>query len=347
MKDVQDSLMERLTRGELDAVGDVYRTFEPVLRVMVRRRLTPRLRAKFDSTDVVQSAWADVLKGFRDEGWQLSNRQHLRAYLAKVTYNHLFNYCRKHNLAFQYEQPLVGDEQPGLRPSASRARASSHKPMSSGSCLWTSARQLIVIFSISSAGASRSPKLLPEPVSTRAACVASSTTWRGNWPLSAARCQARLSLNQTFPYMISDLYKQASDASGFPALGSAESHHGLDVAPAPQLPCTTPGGRAKGHDGSDGTSPPPIYVTALSSGTASLASKLVEEMVAAWQRGDRPAAEAFLVRHPELGAESALRLIHEECVSVTKRVWMSSRPSSLIGFRSGGQSWNSSLTASD
>jgi RNA polymerase sigma factor (sigma-70 family) len=116
MTNVRDSLIERLSRGEWDAVEDVYRTFEPVLRVMVRRRLTPRLRAKFDSTDVVQSAWADVLKGFRDERWQLSDREHLRAYLAKVTYNHLINHCRKHSLAFQYEQPLVGDEQPGLRP---------------------------------------------------------------------------------------------------------------------------------------------------------------------------------------------------------------------------------------
>ncbi len=35
-------------------------------------------------------------------------------------------------------------------------------------------------------------------------------------------------------------------------------------------------------------------------------------MVAAWRRGENPAAEAFLERHPELSAESALRLIHEE-----------------------------------
>ncbi len=66
MSDALDLLLERLTKGEMDAAGEVYQTFEPVLRVMVRRRLSPRLRAKFDSKDVVQSAWADVLKGFRD-----------------------------------------------------------------------------------------------------------------------------------------------------------------------------------------------------------------------------------------------------------------------------------------
>jgi RNA polymerase sigma-70 factor (ECF subfamily) len=118
MNDALDTLLERLTRGEMDAAGEVYRTFEPVLRVMVRRRLSPRLRAKFDSKDVVQSAWADVLKGFRAEGWRFSDREHLRAYLARVTYNHLGNLCRRHSVMIEHEQPLAGDEQPGLPPSA-------------------------------------------------------------------------------------------------------------------------------------------------------------------------------------------------------------------------------------
>ena len=118
MNDPLDNLLQRLTRGEMDAAGEVYMTFEPVLRVLVRRRLTPRLRAKFDSRDVVQSAWADVLKGFREGAWQFTDREHLRAYLARVTYNHLVNFCRRHSLAIRHEQPLAGDEQPGLPPSA-------------------------------------------------------------------------------------------------------------------------------------------------------------------------------------------------------------------------------------
>jgi RNA polymerase sigma-70 factor (ECF subfamily) len=117
MSDALDTLLERLTRGEMDAAGEVYRTFEPVLRVMVRRRLSPRLRAKFDSNDVVQSAWADVLRGFRSEGWRFSDREHLRAYLARVTYNHLVNCCRRHAIMVEHEQPLSDDERPGLPPS--------------------------------------------------------------------------------------------------------------------------------------------------------------------------------------------------------------------------------------
>jgi RNA polymerase sigma factor (sigma-70 family) len=109
--DALDSLLSRLTRGEMDAAEEVFLTFEPVLRIMVRRRLTPRLRAKFDSLDVVQSAWADVLKGYREEGWQFTDREHLRAYLAKVTYNHFVNNCRRHGRALERERPFGEDTQ--------------------------------------------------------------------------------------------------------------------------------------------------------------------------------------------------------------------------------------------
>jgi serine/threonine protein kinase/Flp pilus assembly protein TadD len=44
----------------------------------------------------------------------------------------------------------------------------------------------------------------------------------------------------------------------------------------------------------------------------SLATRQVDEMVAAWRRGERPVAEDFLARHPELGADAAIRLIYEE-----------------------------------
>jgi serine/threonine protein kinase/Tfp pilus assembly protein PilF len=53
----------------------------------------------------------------------------------------------------------------------------------------------------------------------------------------------------------------------------------------------------------------------LSSGrnsSGSLATQQVEEMVAAWRRGERPRAEDILALHPELGDEAAIRLIYEE-----------------------------------
>lgn len=112
-----DTLLERLTNGETEAAEEVFLTFEPVLRVMVRRWLTPRLRAKFDSMDVVQSAWADVLKGYYADGWRFNDREHLRAYLARVTYNHFAKNCRQNSHAMRLEQPFTGGEPPGLPPS--------------------------------------------------------------------------------------------------------------------------------------------------------------------------------------------------------------------------------------
>jgi serine/threonine protein kinase/Flp pilus assembly protein TadD len=46
--------------------------------------------------------------------------------------------------------------------------------------------------------------------------------------------------------------------------------------------------------------------------SGSLATCQVDEMVAAWRRGERPVAEDFLARHPELGPDAAIRLIYEE-----------------------------------
>jgi serine/threonine protein kinase/Flp pilus assembly protein TadD len=43
-----------------------------------------------------------------------------------------------------------------------------------------------------------------------------------------------------------------------------------------------------------------------------MATRQVGEMVAAWRRGERPLAEEFIERHPELDADAAIRLIYEE-----------------------------------
>ena len=109
-----DLLLERLTRGETEAAGEVFLTFEPVLRTMVRRWLTPRLRVKFESMDVVQSVWADVLDDFRESRCRFNDRDHLRAYLARVTYNHFVNNCRQNSRAIERERPFSGDEPPVL-----------------------------------------------------------------------------------------------------------------------------------------------------------------------------------------------------------------------------------------
>jgi|SRR5579864_778303 len=107
-----DTLLEKLANGETEAAERVFRDYEPLLRAMVRRRLTPMLRAKFDSMDVVQSVWADVLEGCREGGWQFADHEHLRAFLARVTYNHFVNHCRRNRPALEHEQPIFEDNSP-------------------------------------------------------------------------------------------------------------------------------------------------------------------------------------------------------------------------------------------
>lgn len=107
--DSLDILLEQLAAGEPDGAEKVFQTYAPYLRILVRRRLTPSLRSKFDSMDIVQSVWADVLQGFRDANWQFSDRNHLRAFLAKVTYNHFMSHCRKHGSALEHERTAPAD----------------------------------------------------------------------------------------------------------------------------------------------------------------------------------------------------------------------------------------------
>src|SRR3954468_12980774 len=107
-----DTLLVKLSNGEDSAAERVCRDYEPLLRAMVRRRLTPSLRTKFDSMDVVQSVWLDLLATYRARGWQLAARRHLRAVLAKVTYNHFFLHCRRNATALRRERPMPVDESP-------------------------------------------------------------------------------------------------------------------------------------------------------------------------------------------------------------------------------------------
>jgi RNA polymerase sigma factor (sigma-70 family) len=101
-----DSLLEKLCGGDRAAAERVFLAFEPYLRMVVRKKLPGRLRAKFDSMDVVQSVWADVLRGFREAGWRFADDAHLRAFLVKLTRHRFIDHLRRHRTAVARERPL-------------------------------------------------------------------------------------------------------------------------------------------------------------------------------------------------------------------------------------------------
>jgi RNA polymerase sigma-70 factor (ECF subfamily) len=103
-----DALLEKLSTGDDGAAEEVFRAYEPYLRVVVRRMLPAPLRAKFDSVDVVQSVWADVLRGFRAGGWRFESAGQLRAFLVKVTRNRFIDRARQNRAALERQQSLEG-----------------------------------------------------------------------------------------------------------------------------------------------------------------------------------------------------------------------------------------------
>ena len=103
-------LLQKLAGGDAEAAGQVFLAYEPYLRMVVRRHMSPGLRAKFDSVDIVQSIWADVLRGFREEGWRFADVMHLRAFLVRLTRDRFIDRLRQHRRAVERERSLTRAE---------------------------------------------------------------------------------------------------------------------------------------------------------------------------------------------------------------------------------------------
>jgi RNA polymerase sigma-70 factor (ECF subfamily) len=102
--DAPDVLLERLGAGDPSAAEQVFTAYEPYLRMVVRRHLPDRLRAKFDSGDVVQSVWVHVLHGLRAAAWHFTDRAGLLALLVTVARRRLVSRFRHHRAALDREQ---------------------------------------------------------------------------------------------------------------------------------------------------------------------------------------------------------------------------------------------------
>jgi RNA polymerase sigma-70 factor (ECF subfamily) len=108
--DPLEDLLVELCQGDVAAAEHVFIAYEPYLRKVVRRQLPDHLRSKFDSIDIVQSTWADLLEGFRDAGWRFPNVDHLRAFLIRVTRNRFIDRLRQHQTVANHEQTLSDND---------------------------------------------------------------------------------------------------------------------------------------------------------------------------------------------------------------------------------------------
>ncbi len=107
--DPLEIVLEQLTAGDADAAERVFAAYAPYLRMVVRRQLTPALRAKFDSMDIVQSVWADLLGGFQAGCWEFANPHQLRAFLLRVTRNRLIDRVRQQQTPLRRETRMDMD----------------------------------------------------------------------------------------------------------------------------------------------------------------------------------------------------------------------------------------------
>jgi RNA polymerase sigma factor (sigma-70 family) len=101
-----EQLLTRLHDGDIEAAEQLFRSYEPYLRLLVRRQLSGDLRAKFDSLDIIHSVWTDLLDGFRSARWQFDDPNQLRAFLVKATQHRLIDKARRHLRPGSREEPL-------------------------------------------------------------------------------------------------------------------------------------------------------------------------------------------------------------------------------------------------
>jgi RNA polymerase sigma-70 factor (ECF subfamily) len=88
-----ESVLTRLNRGDVTAAEQLYTAYGAYVRTVVRRRLAVHLRAKFDSADVAQSVWAQVVRRV-GAGWQVHTEPELRALLAVIARRRLATRAR-------------------------------------------------------------------------------------------------------------------------------------------------------------------------------------------------------------------------------------------------------------
>ena len=284
-----ESLLEKLCSGDPEAAERVFLAFEPYLRMVVRKKLPGRLRAKFDSIDVVQSVWADVLRGFREAGWRFADEAHLRAFLVKLTRHRFIDHLRRHRTAVALERPLgelVPENEPQSRlPSRERGRAGERTARADAGTLPPAHREIVGL------------------------------RMRG---MPVAEIAARTGLH------VGSVHRIFHDLACRVAVGARiprTNRQGRVRPPGRAIP-TCEDAAVKVHERSPsltdgpGGEWPPVSAGSLvaRSRESGPVTRLIEEFAAAWAGGERPPAETFLERHPSLTVrpDAAIRLIYEE-----------------------------------
>ncbi len=101
--------LARAKAGDADAVRELVRTYEPVVRIMVRGRLPKALRSRFDTMDFVQLVWKSLFAKTGRDLDKFDNEKHFIGFLSGIVRNKLHEEHRKLSETLKYD---IGREQP-------------------------------------------------------------------------------------------------------------------------------------------------------------------------------------------------------------------------------------------
>jgi RNA polymerase sigma-70 factor, ECF subfamily len=93
---LKDSLVKRLDDGESKAFQDLFDQYSERLRIVVARNVNEKLAKRFDSEDVLQSAYRTFFRRFGDSEFEISNAQELWRLLVKITICKTQTFARRH-----------------------------------------------------------------------------------------------------------------------------------------------------------------------------------------------------------------------------------------------------------
>jgi len=99
-QDTFREMIHRVRAGEEEAAVQLVRLYEPIIRVVVRRRLTNAgLRRLLDSMDICQSVLASFFVRVTSGQYELDQPEHLLKLLVSMARNKLVSAARKQNAA--------------------------------------------------------------------------------------------------------------------------------------------------------------------------------------------------------------------------------------------------------
>lgn len=91
----EEDVIEQLLQGDTAALAELFAAYESYLRAIVRGQLSAALRSKFDSVDVVQSVWVQLLRQMERDGCRVNDPAHLRALLVTMARRRLVSRARQ------------------------------------------------------------------------------------------------------------------------------------------------------------------------------------------------------------------------------------------------------------